>query len=171
MVILTLILTFLTLCIVAYQVYLMYKQLAIMKKQDELLSLKSNLSIFGEYNTTKSQFEFFAENKGNKGAVDFYWHILVPISLSNNRNMRINPVNIPTEATAEMPIDGVMYKDFNAPMSEKLYPTRQKPLANFPLPDNKMTGGFKFYWFVVGEDGIFPYSKDNKSLGTFTIVV
>ena len=88
-----------TLVVGAVTLWLVFRQVQIMRKQDELIALqlsrKAELRLKVDFKVLKKgdksirgyTFSFYVHNKGNKSASDHYWHILVPFDFSQLQRM------------------------------------------------------------------------------------
>jgi len=160
-------LSIVSLALIVIQTIIIYRQLQIMEVQDELLGRRSDLTMMATHNQAQDQIDFDVQNCGRKGANDFYWDIFIPASLSNGRLLR--DAMLATHAPLDTQIfNGTAYNRYSGHGEDKLYPNRIKYICNFQLPSLDTKGEFKFYWQLVGEDGIFP-AKDHYGLFEITI--
>jgi len=145
------------------QTELMQRQLSIAQKQDELLARSANLILraraeFTDADHTTCNISFTVENLGNKTALDFYWHVFVPVEYSNHSAFRIpNGFEVTPEKVNLQPGAYDLYKGF---MESPLYPTRRVALGTLTVKGPNLHQPALLFWKLIGEDGKFPSGEE-----------
>jgi len=145
------------------QSLLMEKQLQIMQKQDELLSRRARLELKVDFDVLRGEgqsirgykFSFYVHNKGNKSAADHYWHILVPYDFAGLQKMEI-PGTTDYLEPRYSEHNGLKYSYYCAFASVPVYPTRTILIGEISLASILLDKAPVFLWKITSEDGAFP---------------
>jgi hypothetical protein len=142
---------------------LMERQLQIMQKQDELLYRRAKLELEVDFEVIKREdksirgytFSFYVHNKGNKSAADYYWHILVPFDFSGLQRMEIaGNTDFLQPRSTEQ--NGLRYSYYCAFASEPVYPTRTILIGEISVGSIPSGKALAVLWKIISEDGAFP---------------
>ncbi len=150
-----------TLLVVGFQVYLMLRQLNIMKRQDQILNRRANLvlEVHSQYNNdqhTDRTLSFSVENNGNKAAKDFYWHLMIPHRFAQARELLIAPRRQVLPENNLLTIDNTQYTQYRCFHAEPVYPKRTNRLCSLRFDGNNVAHPITIYWKISAEDGVFP---------------
>ena len=143
-----------------HQDTLMQRQTEVLVRQDEtnleVLSRRVKLRMYIEPSPPR-QVVVLCRNDGNKTAQNFYWHLLVPLTVSGDGVREPSPMSELLYNTSTDSHEGETYRHYNGLISDPLYPTRVTPVARISTTDMDLP----LWWSTVSEDGTDP-TPDGK---------
>jgi hypothetical protein len=140
-------------------VYLAWRQLDLMVRQDEFLFRRAKLSIVAERvaspNTggARRYYEVLVYNAGNRGSAGFYFNMMFDSSEVGAVDMTSGQgKEQPDQTLIVMARTFQIYRMFH---ETPAYPRRSVLVARFSF-EPKHNGPVKVYWQLSAEDGVFP---------------
>jgi hypothetical protein len=144
----------LTLIVALRQLFVTQRQMEILVRQDELnrevSSRRIRLLMYAKPEPP-GQLVVFCRNDGNKTAQNFYWHLSVPITVSQYGTWNSSGKEMLSSPGMESH-DGEVYRHYTGFVADPLYPTRMAPVARIATNDTNLP----LWWSTISEDGADP---------------
>jgi len=145
------------------QAELLSKQLSIVEKQDELnrlvllkapkpkidFNVTPKLIMSSPEQVIRFDITVVVSNAGTKGLKDFYYHILVPNSLSQSAGDQF-----PNSERDEITVEGAKYARFRGHIDAPVYKKSSLQLGKLSLTGPP--ADYLFLWRITSEEGTFP---------------
>lgn len=146
-----------TLCVVAFQTFLMVRQTDILDKQDKLLAHRAQLTVRADKLKVEGDlvsYSIVAQNVGPKGASGYHWTMLVPAVGGPFKGFdRTN-----AESGEPVTIDGATFTPYKGYIALPLFPGLRQEILKIHVrrsdPGEKIE--IRFFWRIAAEDGVFP---------------
>jgi hypothetical protein len=146
------------------QTKLSQRQLEIVEKQDELLARRAVL----RFHVAEIQrdpdgsvvLQARVENVGRRAARDYFWQLLLPVSLPIATAWEADPSGNAVPQADEATVDGIKHRLYRGRVPGPTYPTRMNAIVNIKVPPLKMRVVDPIRWLLVTDDGVFP--EDGK---------
>lgn len=143
-----------TLVVTLRQLFITKRQLQILVRQDEinreLLSRRARLAMYTN-SEPPGQLVVSCRNEGNKTAQNFYWHLLVPITVSRYGVWSGAGKEILSNSGMETR-DESLYRRYGGFVQDPLYPSRSVILSRIATSDLSIP----LWWSTISEDGAEP---------------
>lgn len=160
----TLYLTAATFGVVMRQLRIMERQTSLMKTQTEtmtaqdelnraLLARRAKLEMYAV--GSPSSVKVYCVNNGEKAALSFYWHLVIPYRMPSNNIWNGSGDSI-VRSIGTVIQEGGECTHYLGFMNRPLFPTREIPVAQFTTTDPQGN----MWWRTISEDGACPVASE-----------